>query len=157
MLPYEHTQPGTAMRVGMGTVILVLIVMQFVAEDAQASVWLLVAGLAVLLYLHHALTVRVNDDQVTVAFGPGLIKHTIPVGDILGVSIGRCAWYNGWGKRYTGTGWMFRVSGMSTVDVTRQGSSFRIGTDDPKGLLAAIQEAMAGCDVASQDEAAPRD
>lgn len=107
------------MRIGMGAVILVAIVMQFVADDAQVSVWLLVAGLAVLLYLHHALTVRVD-----------------------------------LGKRYTGAGWMFRVSGVSTVDVTRSSSSFRIGTDDPDGRLAAIDEAMAARrDVASQDDA----
>ena len=106
------------MRIGMGAVILVAIVMQFVADDAQVSVWLMVAGLAVLLYLHHALTVRVD-----------------------------------LGKRYTGAGWMFRMSGMSTVDVTRSSSSFRIGTDDPDGRLAAIDEAMARRDVASQDDA----
>lgn len=154
MLPYEHTQPGTAMRVGMGAVILVLIVIQFATADAQSSVWLVVAGLAVLLYLHHGLTVRVDGEQVSVAFGPGLIKHTIPVSDILGVSVGRCAWYNGWGKRYTGAGWMFRVSGMWTVDVTRRDSSFRIGTDDPEGLLAAIQEAVARHGETQQDGAA---
>ena len=77
------------------------------SPNAQVSVWLLVAGLAVLLYLHHALIVRVD-----------------------------------LGKRYTGAGWMFRMSGMSTVDVTRSSSSFRIGTDDPDGRLARRRRSL---------------
>lgn len=140
---YEHTQPGTAMRLGLGGVLAVIVVTTLVRGDGQPTVWVLAAALAVLLVLHHSLTVRVDAEQVTVAFGPGVIKRTIPVSEILGASVGRCKWYNGWGTRLTSTGWMYRVSGMDTVDLTLASGGFRIGTDDPQGLLAAIEQARA--------------
>lgn len=145
---YEHTQPGTAMRVGLGGVLAVIVITTLVRGDGQPSVWLVAAGIAVLLVLHHSLTVRVDAEQVTAAFGPGVIKRSIPVSAILGASVGRCAWYNGWGTRLTSSGWMYRVSGMDTVDLTLASGGFRIGTNDPQGLLAAIEQARRRAGVA---------
>jgi hypothetical protein len=142
VIPYEHRQPGTVMRIGIGAALILIIVTQLLAGDAPRSIWLLTAFLVVLLVLYNSLTVTVNREKVVAAFGPGLIRRTIPVDEILGASIGSCAWYNGWGTRLTATGWMYRVSGMSTVDLTLVAGQFRIGTDDPEGLLDAIQEAM---------------
>jgi hypothetical protein len=140
---YEHTQPGTAMRVGLGGALLFIVGSALLSGDAEPNVWVLAAAMAVLFVLHHSLTVKVDSTRVVAAFGPGLIKRTVLVDDILGASIGRCAWYNGWGTRLTGNGWMYRVSGMSTVDLTLRAGRFRIGTDDPQGLLAAIEQARA--------------
>jgi hypothetical protein len=142
MIPYEHRQPGTVMRIGVGAVLTLIIGTQLVVGDAPRPVWVLTAGLVVLLVLYNSLTVTVDRERVVAAFGPGLIRRTIPVDEILGASIGRCAWYNGWGTRLTATGWMYRVSGMSTVDLTLVAGRFRIGTDDPQGLLDAVQAAM---------------
>ena len=49
-------------------------------------------------------------------------------------------WYNGWGIRLIPRGWIFNVSGFDAVEIQmKNGRRYRIGTDEPEALLAAIQ------------------
>jgi plasmid stabilization system protein ParE len=48
----------------------------------------------------------------------------------------------GWGIRLTPSGWMFNVSGLDAVELTlRSGKRFRIGTDDPRDVIQALEKA----------------
>ncbi len=139
---YDHTQAGTAIRIGVGGAAIVLLIAAITGQE-RAGTSLAVAGLLlVMLFLHHALTVRVTGQDVQVAFGPGLLRRAVPIAAIRSVARGRCGWYNGWGIRYIGAGWLYRVSGMDTVDLALEREVVRIGTDDPEGLQRAIERAM---------------
>ena len=53
--------------------------------------------------------------------------------------VGTQCWY-GWGIRYTPQGWMYNVSGLKAVKLTkRSGKTILIGTDEPDALLAALR------------------
>ena len=57
----------------------------------------------------------------------------------------RNLWYYGWGIRYTPHGWLFNVSGLDAVELElKNGRTWRVGTDEPVELLAAIQAAAEG-------------
>ena len=85
------------------------------------------------------LSVRISDDAVTVAFGLGLPRRTIATERILATRTVRNKWYAGWGIRYIRTGWMWNVWGLSAVELDLAGGRhFRIGTDRPDELAAAI-------------------
>ncbi|MEM9037064.1 MAG: hypothetical protein AAGA99_20050 [Actinomycetota bacterium] len=100
-----------------------------------------IIGLAmgVLIWTFNRLSVRVNDDAVVVAFGFGLPRRTITFDRILAARPVRNRWYAGWGIRYLRTGWMWNVWGLSAVELDLAGGRhFRIGTDRPDELAAAI-------------------
>jgi hypothetical protein len=49
----------------------------------------------------------------------------------------------GWGIRWTPASWMWNVSGFDAVEITyASGKRFRIGTNQPKELAAAITAAL---------------
>jgi hypothetical protein len=115
---------------------------------------ILLAPLAVALFL--TLTVRVTVAEVDVRFGPGWIGKTIPMNEIMSVRQVENPWYWGYGIRFwgdaEGSGWLYNVSGPHGVELRmRDGSRFRIGTDDPHGLEAAIKEALRHREVVSLD------
>lgn len=87
----------------------------------------------------YRLSVTVDTERVTVRLGIGLIRRTIPLAEIASAEIEKGAWYGGWGLRWTGKGWFWTVSSLDAVTLRLQnGREFLIGTDDPQGLLAAV-------------------
>jgi hypothetical protein len=147
MAAYHHTQPGILNRVIIGAFILVFLVLAtFLGDGDPTAMWvmLMVCGIMVVtLALFHALTVEIRHGQLRIRFGIGLIRKTIPVKDIEQVEAVRNRWWYGWGIRLTPHGWLFNVSGLEAVQVNlRNGRSYRIGTDEPEKLRAAIEEAM---------------
>ena len=74
-----------------------------------------------------------------------LISREIRVSEILGVSAVRNPWTYGWGLRLIPGGWLWNVSGLDAVELQlRNGTLFRIGTDEPDALHAAIANAVRG-------------
>ena len=52
-------------------------------------------------------------------------------------------WIYGWGVRWIPRGWLWNVSGLDGVELALvSGRRFRIGTDEPEQLAAAIQGAL---------------
>jgi hypothetical protein len=139
---YRHTQVGWAVIAAMDLTIVLIIVLLAVTEFSWTP--LIVAcilGLATFLFA--SLTVEVDEEFLTVRFGPGLIRKTIPLRLIAGYQPVRNRWYHGWGIRKVPGGWMYNVSGLDAVELRLQdGSIFRVGTDDPQGLQAAIAGAL---------------
>jgi hypothetical protein len=100
-----------------------------------------VLGLCLLLF--PTLTAVVRGDRLQCFFGLGLIRREIPVADILAVSVVRNPWTYGWGLRLIPGGWLWNVSGLDAVELRlRSGKRFRIGTDEPAALHAAIANAV---------------
>jgi hypothetical protein len=145
---YRHRQSGTLTLAGLGTGALVLIVLAGTVPLANpqrviVSVVAVLLALAVLLF--GSLTVSVSYEQIDVRFGPGLIRKRFRSAEVLQVKPVRNHWYYGWGIRLTPRGWLFNVSGLDAVELLmRDGRTYRIGTDQPKELAAAISSARKG-------------
>lgn len=138
---YEHTQFGTVI------VIVSLIAIGISLWIALKTKWNLGASIAlaisiIVLPLFYNLTVEVNQNAIRCSFGIGLISKTIMIDEIEKAHYVRNPWYFGWGIRSIPNGWMFNVSGFDAVELTlKSNDQFRIGTNDPSGLLSAIEKA----------------
>ncbi|HQG30945.1 MAG TPA: hypothetical protein PLA83_03370 [Deltaproteobacteria bacterium] len=139
-MEYKHTQKGYMLGgslIGMAA-ILAGISAHIGWKPASIVVEIVLLGTAVLFY---SLTVSVTGGELVIRFGPGLIRKRIPLSRIRDARIVRNPWYYGWGIHLTPHGWLYNVSGLAAVEVDYiSGGRFRIGTDDPKGLLQAIKE-----------------
>ena len=143
MLYYRHTQ------IGYVIIILVLAGILWLA-------YLLVAKFHPILYLEFfimilalalffSLTVQINEQVIKIQFGIGVIHKQFWIDDIESYRIVENPWYYGWGIRYTPHGWLYRVSGSTAIELRmKNGRKFRIGTDDPDGLLDAIDQVFDG-------------
>jgi hypothetical protein len=141
---YEHRQPGRLL-LGMMTGAAVLFLV--VVSREPATHWFVLPPLAVLVvvaYLFSALTVRVDNTSVTARFGPGLIRKSFSLADIVSCGPVRNHWWYGWGIRKIPGGWLYNVSGLDAVELRmKNGRVYRVGTDEPKALAAAISQRLA--------------
>jgi hypothetical protein len=92
-----------------------------------------------LLALFHGFRVTVTDKVLHLKFGIGLIQRTIFREKIVAACQVRNSFWYGFGIRLTPHGWMWNISGLDGVEITyANGRRFRVGTDDPDGLLTAL-------------------
>jgi hypothetical protein len=85
------------------------------------------------------LTVVVDARTVTASFGWGWPRRTIDRAEIESAARVRNSWWHGWGIRKVSRGWMYNNAGRDAIKLSlRSGRVFRIGTDQPAELLAAI-------------------
>jgi len=135
---YRHTQPGWVI-VGVAAAVVAL-GWAMVPRGAPIAPMLVIASLIVLLF--GALTVDVDHEAVRLRFGVGLIRKRIPLRDVQAWREVRNPWYCGWGIRMMPDGMLWNVSGLDAVAlVLADGKRFRIGTDEPAELAAAIARA----------------
>lgn len=138
--PYKHTQIGYLMLITLGGALLFIIYLMI----TQGFNWVgfgVTVVLAVCLVLFATLTVEVNQDSLTIQFGPGPIRKQFRLADIAAYQVVKNPWYYGWGIRLIPSGWLYNISGFMAVElVMKDGKKYRIGTDDPEGLLNAIRE-----------------
>lgn len=142
-MSYDHRQIGRLVVVFCvpAMVLLIALVAAGGFSWIAASVLLL---FALILLLFSALRVQVDDQQVRLEFGIGLVRKTFAVHDIVEARPVRNRWWYGWGIRLTPHGWLFNVSGLDAVEIMlRSGKRYRIGTDEPQALERALQRAMA--------------
>ena len=150
---YENTQPGTFIRVMTGSWVVffgVLAVVMLALGQKEAAVGLGVVTVmlavinGIVFALFHSLTVRVSRSEIALSFGVGLIRKQFPIGDISSASIVQNRWYNGFGIRKIRGGWLYNVSGFDAIEIQLKNErKYRIGTDQPKKLLAAVESALA--------------
>lgn len=141
---YRHTQPGIVMRMIFGISVFTCLVFAaaYGGKDPKA-LWALLAVAGTSAFaglLFHSLTVCVSREAIRLHFGIGLIRKSFAVDDIRSVQAVRSHWYNGWGIRLIRNGWLYNISGFDAVEIVmRNGKVYRIGTDEPRRLLGAIQ------------------
>jgi hypothetical protein len=98
----------------------------------------------IVFVLFHSLTVRISPSDIAISFGVGLIRKRFPIGDIRSVRTVRNRWYNGFGIRKIRGGWLYNVSGFDAIEIhLKNERKYRIGTNQPKELLAAVESALA--------------
>lgn len=99
--------------------------------------------LVICLVFFATLTVEIRKNVLGISFGIGLIRKKFNLREVESCKIVKNPWYYGWGMRYTPHGWLFNVSGDKAVQLKMiGGKKYRIGTDDPQGLLDAIQKSL---------------
>jgi hypothetical protein len=84
--------------------------------------------------------IEIGDDELRWQFGwfdkPG---GRIRLDQVQQVLPGRLAWHEGWGIRRGPQGMLYNLSGRQTVTVVcKDGHRFRLGSQDPGRLIAAI-------------------
>ena len=145
-MEYRYTQ--TALQSVVLTVGLVAALMVVLMPDLEEDGLLIPIGIVVVLtamitLLFSRLTTTVKDGLIIVAFGVGWPRHTEKTSEVVAVRTVRNKWIYGWGIRRLSNGWMYNVWGLDAVEMyLSSGKTFRIGTDDPEGLLAALTLAI---------------
>lgn len=124
--------------------LLLLVPAVFCAILAWTSrVWwltLLVVLFVLLAWVFSSLTIEVNDRELVSHFGPGIWTRRVALGDITSVEQTTSTALEGWGIRITGRGMLYNVAGRDAVEIRlATGRRFRLGTDDPGRLAAAIR------------------
>ncbi len=141
-MEYRHTQTGyTAVLVTILLFVALLIVVLAVDDEPAVviGVGALVVFLTAVIAVFNRLTTTVGAGLVQVAFGWGWPRRRIEVREITGFSRVRNKWYYGWGIRLVPGGWMYNVWGLDAVElVLASGRRFRIGSDEPDDLMAAL-------------------
>jgi len=123
--------------------ILLLIVNYSYLSGTSLLLLVILAVLVLSLLLFSVLSVKVDSGEVSLRFGVGIIRKRFPLSEIESHSVVRNPWYYGWGVRRIPIGWLYNVSGLDAVELAMtDGRKFRIGTDDPSGLDAAVRAAL---------------
>ncbi|NQV49871.1 MAG: hypothetical protein HQ507_05220 [Candidatus Marinimicrobia bacterium] len=142
MTNYKHSQRGILLPYVLSFAALISIAMLLLmpAESAMLGVSVLLLVLLICLYLFRSLTVEITSDRLTVWFGSGLIRKSIPLEDIIDARIVRNPWFYGWGIRFIPHGWMFNVSGFDAVELELKNKrKFRVGSDEANELVTALR------------------
>ena len=75
--------------------------------------------------------------------GIGLIHKRFTLADVQSAAVVGNRWWYGWGIKRTPHGWLFNISRFEAVEIQMaNGKNYRIGTDEPDALLAAIEAAI---------------
>jgi hypothetical protein len=148
---YSHTQFGRAVffiAIGVAVVIggfATFLVLSSGAEARGANFWLPVIVPAVvalgLLLVFSSLRITVTDQRVSWRFGPGFLNFSTRIGDIDRVEIVHPSLIYGIGIRITPKGWLYNVGAGNAIAITTAKKTVLVGTDDPDGLIHAIETA----------------
>jgi len=136
---YRHTQRGTlvlAVTLGLAVVFIGL------GFTALKPLWVSVPVLVMCAWLFHSLTIEITDRELRWRFGPGLIRKSVPLAEIVSAEPVRTgpSWGIHWSPR---TGWLYNVSGFDAVAVRLLGGKkFSLGTDEPQALAARLAEVI---------------
>lgn len=139
---YRHKQFGSVPVLVSGAAILLVLILT--GQLGAHPLLLLVLGLlAFVLVMFSSMTVMVTVSSLVFWFGPGILRKTVPLADITRVEVVRNPWYYGWGIRFTPRGMLYSVAGLDAVELGRRdGSRFRLGTDEPERLSRVLLQAL---------------
>jgi len=123
-------------------VISVVVAIETISQPSRSHEISVVISLLLLVTipLFCRLRIEIDDQTLLASFGIGLIKKKVPLAQIIACEPIRIRWWYGWGIHLTPYGWLYNVSGLDAVAIAlRNGRKFALGTDDPRGLVAAIR------------------
>ena len=135
---YRHTQYGTLIVVG----VLGLTAVFAILGITRLKPFLLsVPVLLIITWLFCSLTIEIGEGALRWRFGPGLIRKSVPLAEIVSAEAVRTNLLEGWGIHLSRYGWLYNVSGFDAVAITlRSGKHFALGTDEPLLLSARLTE-----------------
>ena len=141
---YEHHQVGKLRALCILYLLVIVVTLWLLGSDMPVIgiVSTLIGGgaVAIVTLSFSRLAVIVDTDMVRLAFGLGFPRKTIARADITRHEVVRNSWLLGFGIRWIKGGQMWNVWGLDAVDLAlANGKTFRIGTDEPEKLDAALR------------------
>jgi hypothetical protein len=105
-----------------------------------------VGVLAIVGAIFTRLTIRVDAHAVTWHFGWGWPGGAISTSEIERAEVTQTNLLEGWGIHWTiWHGWLWNAGGFAAVEISKRNSgAVTLGTDDPQGLLQAIERFRKG-------------
>lgn len=138
---YRRTQIAWPTIVPLG-VTAAIILWTFSRAQFPVGLAVTLGMLLVTLTLFATLTVTVTSDELRASFGVGAIRKRVRFSDVASFVRVRNSWTTGWGIRAYPGGTLYNASGLSAVEFKlTDGRYVAIGTDDPDGLVSAVQQA----------------
>jgi hypothetical protein len=136
---YRHTQVGKlTIAILLGAAALMAWILAFTHTPAILAV--IVGAFLAVGFLFGSLTTEVNHEHFRFWFGPGVIRRTFPLRQILACRPVTNPWWYGWGIHWTPSGWLYNVSGLRAVELDlADGRRVRVGTDEPDELCRWIR------------------
>lgn len=153
MRSYCHTQIGYLMMVVLMAVLVLFARLQITARAEPPSVdsginFAITAAMALILFIlvsFTTLTTSIDENHLRIKFGYGVFSKKFVLTEIAAARKVKNHWYYGWGIRlwFRPRMWIFNVSGFNAVEIRmKNGKIYRIGTDEPEKLEAAIKQAI---------------
>lgn len=153
MITYKHTQIGYLILV-VTLAVLVLFTWAYITASAEppsvdsGTNFAFSAIMALILFIlasFATLTISIDENYIRIKFGYGIFRKKFSLKEVSSAKSVKNHWYYGWGIR----GWfwphymlIYNVSGFDAVEIImRSGKIYRIGTDVPNELEAAIKQA----------------
>ena len=151
MTSYKHTQIGYLMLVITLAVLVLFAWLQITARaetpsynsGANFAITAIMALILFILVSFSTLTIFIDEQFLKIRFGWGIFRKKFSLSDIAAVKKVKNHWYYGWGIRlwFWPRMWIFNVSGFDAIELTmKNGKIYRIGTDEPEKLEAAIKQ-----------------
>jgi hypothetical protein len=153
MTAYKHTQIGYLMLSVTLAVLVFFAWLQITARAEPPSYYsgpnfAVTAIMALILFIlasFTTLTTSIDENLLRIKFGYGIFAKKFPINQIVSVQSVKNHWYYGWGVKvwFWPYMWIYNVSGFDAVEIImRNGKIYRIGTDTPGELEAAIKRAI---------------
>lgn len=153
MIRYKHTQIGYLMLAILLAVLVLFAWAHITALAEPASVdsgpnfaiTAIMSLILIILASFTTLTVSIDENSLQIKFGYGIFTKLFPLNQIASAKSVKNHWYYGWGVKvwlwpYM---WIYNVSGFDAVEIImKNGKIYRIGTDAPSELEAAIKQAI---------------
>ena len=138
---YHHTQVGRLMpALTVGAVAIVVVSVAVAARSVFVLLPLLLVALIAMVF--STMTIEVINGELRHHFSFGFWLKRVQLDEIESAAAATSSWIEGWGIRATFRGMLYNVSGTRAVEVRlRSGRQFRLGTDEPEVLLAALRQA----------------
>lgn len=148
MTSYKHTQIGYLIIFFLLTLGLFYVWLYRVISAETDSVSTIITIMALVLFILASfltLKVTIDEEYLRIKFGYGIFRKKFSLQEIASAKTVKNHWYYGWGIR-----WLLRppvliynVSGFDAVEIImKNGKIYRIGTDVPGELEAAIKRAI---------------
>ena len=137
---YKHTQIGYLFNIILSISLLILLFIGVVYEFTPIVLALFIF-LLLSLVLFPSLTIEIDKTKLIIRFGLGIISKNFNLENIRSCRVAKNPWYYGWRISLTPHGWLYNISGLSSVEILmKNGKRYSLGTDEPERLEYAIKQ-----------------
>jgi hypothetical protein len=142
---YSNKQVGWIIIAAVGGAIVAMVVISVFTKEFVWAIPVTAIILLLTLINFSTLTVKVNEEKLSLHFGPGLIRKSFRLSEMMSSEVVTNPWYAGWGIRIGPDGWLFNVSGNRGIEIRmKSGAKYRIGSNEPEKLDSYIRQKLAG-------------
>jgi len=108
------------------------------------SILLTILIMVVGLLFFYDMKTYIDNEQILISFGIGLVKKRIAIKNIEKVTVVRNKWYYGFGIRMLKNGWLYNIKGLDAVELKMKNtkSIIRVGTADSQKLKREIERML---------------